>query len=252
MTRTISFLICLAVITACGDDELPFGDDNTSIIVDDNNQFAPGIIDPSGDGFEIADVVVGDSTVDVTVRYSGGCEAHIFDFTHSIKKVGTQVLVELNLVHSGNGDTCEAYPTTTVPLEVGKVAEIKQAMTDGNVIFRVVNAYDMSSWVAVYGMPAFPESQDCIFEIDAEDVICGDGLFANTWFKYAEVDGGPVYLQPSYLGSLSILSSNELEEGRYKVGVGLSEPFQSDPNIGICQAYPGPSLPVVIYCIEKI
>ena len=87
--------------------------------------------------------------------------------------------------------------------------------------------------------------------VTAEDVICGDGLFDNRWLKYMPDDNGQfIYLQPASLDAQLQLS--EIELGEYRIGVKLSGAFESNPDKIICLAYPGPSVPVEILCMEKV
>jgi hypothetical protein len=96
------------------------------------------------------------------------------------------------------------------------------------------------------------ESETCLIEVEAERVHCGDGLFQNLWFKYAEDEfGNGIYLQPASIASFMLLDPEMLDEKRYRMGVKVTT-WDPNPDPIVCAAFPGFSIPVEIYCIERI
>ena len=251
--RLIYLFAIVIVLQACGNDPVEPIDRNdpSSVNMDrDQKKFDDTSDSTSGADFRILDVEIGSEDVLVTVNYSGGCEDHQFELIWN-EEVDSVGLVELIMVHRNNDDTCEASITETLTIGFSDYDDIRQHLQSSKNL-RVYNASNNERHLVYQGLPAFKEGQTCELQVKAKDVVCGDGLFANIWLEYAQLeDGTSVYLQPAHLGITGSFT-DDLPEGDYLVGVELSGPYVPDPDIVICLAFPGPSIPVTLYCLEKL
>lgn len=238
------------LILACGNEDDPIPTEGLDSRIKINNgegQFDNIIESESGDDFELMSAVLHTDYIEIDVAYSGGCKEHNFELVY--KAPDSSDLVEIAIVHDSNGDLCEAYLNETIRIELADFPQIADSLSIGQTL-RLINGSNHKSIVIYQGLSSFAEGETCELNVTAEDVICGDGLFDNRWLKFdVTADGHPVYFQPVSLASL-ILLNDKIETGEYLVAVKLSEPFIPDPDIAICQAYPGPSIPVSIWCIE--
>jgi hypothetical protein len=82
----------------------------------------------AGDPYEVGGIVVDGDTLVVTVSYSGGCEEHTFTpcFDGAFAE-SDPVQATLELFHDDHGDTCEAYPTVDVPVDLAPLKAYWQA-----------------------------------------------------------------------------------------------------------------------------
>ena len=240
------------LLVNCGDDDvIPRDNQQVNIIIDnDPDKFNTIVTTPSGDDFKLNSATFSDTGLDISVSYSGGCEPHDFRFVWGNSSSDPEIL-ELAIIHDANGDLCEAFPTETLHLDQAQLDEIDATLLE-NKTLRIINASNQSSIAVINGLPSFIESKTCQIEVTLEEVVCGDGLFKNKWFKYATTDlGGPIYLQPASVSSLALFD-NDLEPGTYSIGVHYTTPFVPDPDTAICLAFPGPSIPVTLFCLEAV
>lgn len=54
----------------------------------------------------------------VTVHYSGGCRAHVFELHYRLRGETSEIWLH----HDGNGDSCEAYLTETRQMSISRRA----------------------------------------------------------------------------------------------------------------------------------
>lgn len=64
------------------------------------------------DDYRLNSATIADSTLTVSVSYSGGCRKHQFTLIlWDAAKMSDPVQLGVSIVHNANGDPCEAYPT---------------------------------------------------------------------------------------------------------------------------------------------
>jgi hypothetical protein len=78
-----------------------------------------------GDAFETLEVAVAGDELAVTVAYSGGCADHLFTlcWPESTFLESEPVQVNLELLHDGMADACDAYPSETRTFDLEPLAE---------------------------------------------------------------------------------------------------------------------------------
>ena len=208
--------------------------------------------DASSDPFTILGIERSDNLLLVEVQYSGGCEEHQFNLVWDpeIRLIAENEIgpnqAQLIIIHDGNGDLCEAALRETLTIDL---SEISATININQLNIRVLNASNDQTFSAFQGFMGISESQSCDYEVVLTQVVCGDGLFENKWFRFPGKEE-PAFLQPASIAFLAQLDPDP-PIGRYRVGVRVST-WSPDPNIAICLAYPGPSVPVEIWCMELI
>ncbi len=76
----------------------------------------------SSDQFSIEHVFVWEHSLEVRVRYSGGCKKHDFKLLwDGTKRESHPVQIPLVLVHDNNGDSCKAIVTETLQFDLSEV-----------------------------------------------------------------------------------------------------------------------------------
>jgi len=213
-----------------------------------------------GDTFDIDSFYVEDNWLNIIVRYSGGCEAHIFDIVWDGNTVAdsanyadsASVVFNIAIKHDANNDSCEAYITDTLKVDLNVLLKEYGDTLPDDFIINVTNGYsgnDGSCWTGDY---TFEQSETCILKVTAERVECGTGVWDNLWFKInrsntVNSDSLDLLLQPVALDGEWLTAP---EAGKtYNVGVYLS--CYSDSTV-ICLAYPGPNVPVKVFCYEEV
>ncbi len=79
-----------------------------------------------GDAYSLNSVTVDGDMLNLSVSYSGGCATHEFrvcwsgDFSDAAV---VPIETTLELRHNGNGDLCEAYPTTELQVPISAIAD---------------------------------------------------------------------------------------------------------------------------------
>ena len=95
--------------------------------------------------------ITGD-TLNISVSYSGGCEAHQFTLVVSDTFIESfPVQLHAYLAHNANGDTCEAYPTDNYRFNLTSIKTLYQ------------NAYRQEAGTIVLRLKDAPEG-DLIYE----------------------------------------------------------------------------------------
>ena len=250
--KHLTFIV-LIILQGCGNDDLDPGDivqDSNLVFLKNENLYDQLIDDSMGTDYRLVDLDVLDDEIRISVQYAGGCRKHDFQLVWNGKnKVGDTDIAELALLHNGNGDNCEALVTETISFDIESISDFKNTIEENRTL-RLINASNDERMVIYEGLPAFHEGSICTISVVAEDVVCGDGIFDNRWLKFAEDSAGlPIYFQPTEIDIAGFTS--DLAEGEYIVGVNLSGPYVSDPDKIICLAYPGPSIPVTLLCIDE-
>ncbi|MXV76129.1 hypothetical protein F4Z99_17880 [Candidatus Poribacteria bacterium] len=138
-------------------DQIKTGpDDPVSISVDDVNPdeiFYTGAVfvgdagDRFGtDAYTLNSVTITDDTLNISVSYSGGCEAHQFTLVVSEEFLESfPVQLQVSIAHNANGDTCEAYPTENYRFDLTPIKTMYQAayrQEAGTIILRLKDAPD--------------------------------------------------------------------------------------------------------------
>jgi len=117
-TSLFPILMIIPLISACGETTYtqnppPFSD----CLIEDGDAIVPS----TGDSYDIEDgaQIKGD-TLHVTVGYGGGCEAHEFSICWPDASFleSDPVQANLTLFHNANGDSCEAYLSEEIELDL--------------------------------------------------------------------------------------------------------------------------------------
>ncbi len=239
---------------------------SNSALYESLSQADSSINNTYGDTFDIDSFYVEDNWLNIIVGYSGGCEPHIFDIvwdgnTSAISDSvnygdNSSIVFNIAIKHDANSDACEAYITDTLKVDLNILLKEYGDTLPDNFIINIANGYsgnDGSCWTGDY---TFEQSEICVLKVTAERVECGTGVWDNLWFKInrsnaANSDTLDLLLQPVALEGEWLIAP---EEGKtYNVGVFLS--YYSDSTADstvVCLAYPGPSVPVKVFCYEEV
>ncbi len=238
---------------ACEDDSLEPAENLTQnsevTLTADANRFNSLKSNRSSDPFVIRKVLRDHNVVKVIVQYGGGCEAHDFEILWDRELVELEnghygvSMTELLITHDANGDMCEAAITDTLTIALNDLND--QVDWDFYGV-RIINGSRQQSVVSTQLMEPVWESEECLVEVVMERVHCGDGLLDNAWFRFADQN----YFQPATVAALIQLDP-DLPEGHYRIGVKVTT-WDPNPDPVICAAFPGWSIPVEIWCLEKI
>jgi len=212
----------------------------------------------SSDPFELKDIIFRGDSVEVSVSYSGGCKQHSFEFIWNGTVTGTNPpKIDMVIQHHANGDACEAYISETLSFPL---TNLTGSVVLPDISVGVMNGGNPSDSVIYSGNETdfnFTESDTCNVFVTARYAICGFGLYGNLWFALDDsISAGiPDYYFRKYLQPVAINSNNNgfvpAEGKRYKIGgkIDLGNYF---PNVAMCMAYAGPSLPIKIMCIKTV
>jgi hypothetical protein len=103
----------------------------------------------------------------------------------------------------------------------------------------------------------FVESDTCNVFVTAKSAICAYGLYGNIWFALDDSVKAGVdnyyfykYLRPVATSS-TIRGFVPVAGKRYRIG-GRIDNGNYFPQIALCLAYPGPSIPIKIMCIKAV
>ena len=84
----------------------------------------PGCSSAAGDAFELVEASISGDRLATVVAYSGGCAEH--DFTlcwpEPVFLESDPVQVNLEILHDGHGDACEAYPSESRDFDLAPLA----------------------------------------------------------------------------------------------------------------------------------
>jgi len=122
------------------------------------------------------------------------------------------------------------------------------------------NGWDPSD-TTIYDDPGFDnffrESDSCLVKVTAMHVICGTGLYNNLWFALEDSIGTGMenfyfrkYLQPVAIEK-NLSGIVPVPGKKYILGARIWKDHDF-LDIPVCLAYPGPSVPVKIMCINEL
>lgn len=98
------------------------------------------------DEYALNSAAITDDTLNISVSYSGGCEAHQFTLVASDTFLESfPVQLHASLAHNANGDTCEAYPTDNYRFDLTPIKTMYQEayrQEAGTIILRLKDAPD--------------------------------------------------------------------------------------------------------------
>jgi hypothetical protein len=213
----------------------------------------------NSDPFELISIVFENGNVNITVAYSGGCKTHTFTVIwDEVITNSNPPGINLIITHDANGDACEAYITETLVFPLTTLIDNFLADEKLNVgAFNGWNPEDSTEYEGTAFEFKFTESDECVVNVTAREVICGNGLYDNLWFALDDStsSGMPGYYFYNYLQPVVIDASlsgfKPVQGKKYTIGARISNenPFMNEP---VCLAYSGPSIPVKIMCIKEI
>lgn len=212
----------------------------------------------NSDPFMINEITINGDSVEISVSYSGGCEKHFFELIwDGTIDAGDTPSIDLILLHNSNGDACEALIMDKL---VFRLSDLVPEIPAGNISIQAMNGSSPSGSVSYKGRVyefSFEGSEDCVLEVTAARAICGTGLFGSIWFalndSVASGNDGVYfrkYLQPVAIEK-NLAGFVPLEGKRYRLGARITTEFNLDGTV-TCLAYPGPSVPVKIICVEEV
>lgn len=272
MKKYFILLLIIAALVSCRKEETE-GISSSEIILKSSSsefqQLFSGISPVESDPFDLKSITIEGDVAKITVAYSGGCRKHTFEIIWSESLTATNPpRTDLLIIHNANGDMCEAYITDTL---IFNVSDFADTLSLGDMFVNVINGSDTGEQSSSGGYnPAdtlsyddgrydvvFTQGDICLVPVTAMKVICGTGLWNNTWFALddsvsAGIDG---YYFRKYLQPVSICSCNAafvpVPGKRYLIGARIQRehPYLAIP---VCLAYSGPSEPVRITCIKEL
>jgi len=208
--------------------------------------------------FDLKGITVVDNHVEISVGYSGGCRKHDFEIIWDEKvDYGNPPSINLIIIHRDNGDTCEAYITENLVFTGTALLDNILSMEYS---VNVSSGYSPDDSIDYSGNEYafnFVEGDTCNTIVEAKRAICGIGLYQNLWFALegqisAGIEG---YYFNQFLQPVDVvpgLSSFVPVEGeKYLIG-GRIERNNAFSDVPVCLAYPGPSIPIKITCIQHI
>jgi hypothetical protein len=208
--------------------------------------------------FELQNVSVSDDNVEITVAYSGGCKKHNFEIIWDENiNFGNPPVINLIVIHHANGDACEAYIKEDLKFNV---SDLMDNISTEEFSMDVSSGYSPDDSVVYSGDEydfGFQESDACDTIVEAKRAICGVGLYQNLWFSLGDnintgIEGYTFnkFLQPVDIDS-SLSSFVPVEGEKYRIGGRIIKDHNYD-DVPVCLAYPGPSIPIKITCIQHI
>ncbi len=159
---TLSLSIFIIGCQQLNDQMKTGSDDHLSVSVSDVNPdeivyagavFIGDAKDQFGtDEYALNSAAITDDTLNISVSYSGGCEAH--EFTLVVSEAFLEsfpVQLPVSIAHDANNDTCEAYPTENYRFDLTPIKTMYQ------------NAYRQEAGTIVLRLKDAPEG-DLIYE----------------------------------------------------------------------------------------
>ena len=252
--KKILYLLFIPLLwTACEEDNaspvINLTDTSDVTVTADISRFASFKNNRNSDPFEIRKILRSEDIIQVIVQYSGGCEAHAFEVLWNEELYEKENghygfnMTELVITHNANGDLCEAAITDTLTIALDDLSDQVDWEFYG---VRTINGSHQQSVVSTMLLEPVWESEECLLDVVMERVHCGDGLLDNAWFRYADQN----YFQPASIASLMLIDP-DLPEGNYQIGVKVTT-WDPNPDPVICSAFPGWSVPVEIWCLQKV
>jgi hypothetical protein len=263
MKKISFFLMMLLLLTFshCKKEKTSTLKSSEVILVKDQAAFNAAASDRSSsvsDPFELKNISYTGDSVEVTVAYSGGCEQHSFEIIWNEGVTSTNPPeIDLIIKHNANSDACEAYITETLSFAL---TDLGESVIYPDISLNVLNGGDPADSVIYNGNETeirFAESDTCNTFVTARNAICGWGLYGNLWFALDDsISAGiPEYYFHKYLQPVAISDNIKgfvpVQGKRYKIG-GKIDHGNYFPDILMCMAYAGPSLPIKILCIKEI
>lgn len=200
-------------------------------------------VEPIGDRIDILDLRREVNLLYIEVAYSGGCQEHDFELITDGQWPSEASTVNFYLQHEDYDDLCDAWLTETLVFDIGSLPYAQNLDLHR---YRVTSSADHMIQRTDRPLVDVEESTDCLVEVTAQAAICGIGLYNDIWFSL----GNGEWLQPVAIDPG--IEITIVEGQRYLVGVTLidiPEPYRS---MVTCLAYPGPSEPVQINCIQAV
>ena len=208
--------------------------------------------------FDLKNIDVKNNSVEISVGYSGGCKKHDFEIIWDEKiDYGNPPSINLIIIHHDNGDACEAYITETLVFTgtalLGNTLSVEYAVN-------VSSGYSPDDFIDYSGNEYafnFEEGDTCNTIVEAKRAICGIGLYQDLWFALEDQISAGIegYYFNQFLQPVDVvpgLSSFVPVEGeKYLIG-GRIERNNAFSDVPVCLAYPGPSIPIKITCIQHI
>jgi|WetSurSiteA1Bulk_404760.scaffolds.fasta_scaffold13830_2 hypothetical protein len=274
MKQVIFVLFVIVVIISCkkGQDDLKDIRSSEIILTSSISGFSDAVSNRSSlnsDPFELKDIVITGDSVKITVAYSGGCRKHSFEIIWN-ETISSTVPPQTGIIiiHNANMDMCEAYITETLAFCISDLTSVVSLDT---LCVSILNGCTPADSISSGGWDpsdstdydngdikiTFPEGDLCQVNVTALNVICGAGLWQNLWFALDDSLSAGInnyyfrkYLQPVAIEK-SIAGFVPVTGKRYLVGARIKNDHDFS-GIPICLAYSGPSVPVLITCIEEL
>jgi len=96
------------------------------------------------DPYTLNSATITDDMLDISVSYSGGCEAHAFTLVVSEAFLESfPVQLPVSISHNANNDTCEAYPTENYRFDLTPIKTMYQnayRQDAGTIVLRLKDA----------------------------------------------------------------------------------------------------------------
>lgn len=208
--------------------------------------------------FELKSISVKDNNVEITVAYSGGCKKHNFEIIWDENvDFGNPPVINLIVIHNANGDACEAYITEDLTFSL---SGLMGNVSTGDFSFDVSSGYSPDDSIVYSGDKydfSFQESDTCNTVVEAKRAVCGVGLYQDLWFALGDNISAGIegyyfnkFLQPVDINP-ALAAFVPVEGEKYLIG-GRIEKNNKYNDVPVCLAYPGPSIPIKITCIQHI
>ncbi|HHP7242894.1 MAG TPA: hypothetical protein ACFCUD_14550 [Cyclobacteriaceae bacterium] len=203
------------------------------------------------DYFDIISIIKKSGELHVTVDYSGGCKEHNFNvWWNGTFLESDPMQLRLGITHNANDDLCEALVRETIIIDLTEAFAGNPPQSPTHMDITNLSKDQTIRIDAL--LDEIEQGATCDLNVTFDQVICGDGLFGANWFKldgFDYYDEGNLLLQP-VAASEGVDIPSDLSLGDYKIGIEIMHGFVFNSGKAICMAYPGPSVPIKITCIE--
>lgn len=256
--KTIFYFFASAVcLISCLDSSF----DTTDLIHYNDINYLPqgeSISNFPNDPYRIVGIVSYETSWEVIVEYSGGCEEHIF-YTWWDGQLTTPEPVQNNysvvqasfwLAHNSNGDACDRTIRDTLQLDLQSL--FQSEYPDEGVLVTTINAHS-GEQIVVDPSLLYIQKNNCELEASLVGSLCGTGIWDNQWLLLYDSTKGPrkIWLQPvksNLADGFTIPGS-----GQYMTRVRLLFGFQYSENDSTCTStYQDTIIPVAVTCLEKL
>ncbi len=247
MKRVLLIFSFVSLMVACEEGSVPNVEGDIHLKISDKS-----INKLKSDPFELIAVSLINGELEILVQYGGGCSDHQFEavWDGEFDDINGFPHVTVGITHDVVGtDNCDALILETLKIPVSDLFDEAPAETYG---FKFVNASNTSREIIFNTAQLWVEqSEACNLELELKETICGISILEDMWFSLGEPAPGEheYYLQPvlDYM-----LANMDVEPGPYAIGVKILFGYQYRPDLATCEAFDGPSLPVLINCIEEV